>query len=118
MTGGFPALIFWLLVGHAVADYALQSDFIAKGKNRHTPTQAPPGQKWQPVWPLVLSAHGLIHGGAVGLVTGVWWLGLAEAVAHVAIDFGKCERRYGIYTDQGAHVVCKLVWALIALNVH
>lgn len=110
-------MLFWLVAGHAVADYALQSDFIAKGKNRHTPTTAPPGQKWQPVWPLVLSAHGLIHGVAVALATGIWWLGLLETVAHCLIDFGKCESRYGIYTDQAAHIACKVVWLFIALAV-
>lgn len=111
-----PAEMFFALVcGHAVADYALQSDFIAKGKNRHHTTTAPPGQKWQPVWPLVLSAHGLIHGTAVYIVTGIWWLGQAETVAHCLIDFGKCEAKYGIYTDQGLHIACKVLWVLIAL---
>lgn len=110
-------MFFWLICGHAVADYALQTDFIAKGKNRHTPTTAPPGQKWQPVWPLVLSAHGLIHGAFVGVITGIWWLGLCEAVAHCLIDFGKCEKKYGIYTDQGAHAICKIVWITIALPI-
>lgn len=109
--------MFGLVCGHAIADYGLQSDFIAKGKNRHTPTVAPPGQKWQPVWPLVLSAHGFIHGFAVYLVTGWWQLGLAETVAHCLIDFGKCERRYGVYTDQLLHMACKVLWAYIALGV-
>lgn len=112
-----PETLFLLIAGHALADFPLQGDFIAKGKNRHTPTTAPPGQKWQPVWPLVLSAHGLIHGGVVALVTGIWWLGALEAVAHAVIDFGKCEAKYGIYTDQGLHMLCKLVWFAIFLAV-
>jgi hypothetical protein len=37
-------LFFWLLVGHAIADYPLQGDFLAKAKNY---TLAIPGIPWQ-----------------------------------------------------------------------
>jgi hypothetical protein len=94
-----------MLVGHALADYPLQGDFLAKGKNRHTP--AIPGET---VWPWCLAAHALIHGGAVTLATGSVALGVAEAFAHAAIDFAKCEKVFGFHADQSLHVVCKLFW--------
>ena len=101
-------ILFWLLVGHAVADYALQSDFMAQGKSRHTAT----GKVF---WPHLLTAHALIHGGAVALATGSVALGMAEVFCHWLIDFGKCENRYGLNTDQALHIACKLLWAAIVI---
>ena len=104
--------LWWLLVGHAVSDFWAQSDSMARGKNRNRkPENIPPGQKAMAVWPYWLSAHALIHGGAVALVTGSVGLGAAEAVAHASIDFGKCENWYGIHADQALHLGCKLLWA-------
>jgi len=108
--------LFLFLVGHAVCDYALQTDWIAKSKSRHSgppPAYDPklhgPIQK---IWPYVLSAHALIHGGAVFLITGSVFLGIAETFSHWVIDFGKCEKWYGIHTDQLLHFGCKILWAL------
>lgn len=107
------ALFFKLLIGHAVADFALQTDTIAKGKNRHRKTDPPPGQKYVPCWPFFLSAHALIHGGAVTIATGSLLLGLFETIAHWLIDFGKCDNWYGVYTDQALHLGCKICWVLL-----
>jgi hypothetical protein len=107
-------LLLKLIMGHAIADFALQSDSMAKGKNRNvTPTYIPPGQKLQICWPYWLCAHGLIHGAMVTIVMGSVWLGLAEAVFHSAIDFGKCENCYGIHQDQALHMVCKVFWCFL-----
>lgn len=97
-----------LLIGHAVADYALQSDWMAKAKNRHHKTEPPPGQTYQPCWFWVLSAHAFIHGGAVYVVTGSPWLAMLEIAVHWMIDFWKCEGAYGINVDQTLHIVTKL----------
>lgn len=106
--------LFYLLVGHAIADFALQTDFIVRNKNRHTPiTYVPPGQIPQIFWPYVLTAHALIHGGFVALATGSPILGVAETICHWVIDFGKCENKYGIHTDQLLHFLCKLLWLTI-----
>ncbi len=102
-------LIFLLLVGHALADFALQSDSMAKGKNRHNKTIPPPGAKYQPCWQYWLSAHALIHGGMVYFITGLLFFGLFETVAHWIIDFFKCENKYGIHTDQALHIMCKAI---------
>lgn len=106
-------LLFKLLVGHALADFALQTDWIAKNKNRH----AIPGGydpkihgPLQTIWPYVLTSHALIHGAFVFLATGRIELGIAETMAHWMIDFGKCEKWYGIHIDQALHIFCKLLW--------
>jgi len=111
------SLIFALLCSHAICDFALQSDAMAKGKNRHNRGVPPPGAKFQPSWGYWLSAHALIHGAGVAIVTGVWWLGLAEAGCHAAIDYSKCENQIGINTDQSLHVACKLIWAALVIGV-
>lgn len=106
-------LFFKLLCAHAICDFALQSDTMAKGKNRHNKTQPPPGAKFQPTWMYWLGAHSLIHGAGVALVTGVWWLGLCEVIVHGLIDFNKCENRYGIHADQFLHLLSKVFWIFI-----
>lgn len=112
-------LWFVLVLGHFVADYPLQSDFIAKGKNRFRPVDPasiPPGQTPMLVWPWVLTAHAGTHAAAVYLILGSPVLAACELVAHWLIDYGKCANRYGIHVDQGAHIVCKLLWAVIAVG--
>lgn len=101
----FWQLLFLLVVCHNLADYPLQGDFLAQGKNRHTAI----GKIF---WPYALSAHALIHAGFVFLATGSLLLGLLEAVVHAVTDWLKCEERISLHTDQLAHYLCKLVWAL------
>lgn len=100
--------IFLLLVGHAVADYPLQTDFMTRGKDHTAPI---PGFDW---W-IILGMHSLIHGGAVAVVTGSWLLGLAETGVHFAIDHGRSDGRYGFRMDQALHIASKLLWALLIL---
>lgn len=112
-----PTMLFLLLAGHGIVDYSLQTDYVARGKNRHA---IPPGYDpklhgpIQRVWPYVLTAHALEHGLAVFLVTGRLDLALAETAAHWVIDFGKCEKWYGIHVDQWMHIACKVLWWRIA----
>jgi len=97
--------LFWLLVAHAVCDYPLQGDFMAKAKNLTAPI---PGVPW---W-IVMAAHCLIHAGGVVLVTGSLMLGCFEFVWHFGIDVAKCRGRLSFAEDQGLHVLCKvLLWA-------
>ena len=106
---------FELLVGHAVADFALQSDWMAKNKNRNNPSDyVPSGQKWTPTWFYVLSAHALIHGGAVYLITGNLVFGLMETILHWMVDFIKCENKINPHEDQFFHIGWKLVYALVS----
>lgn len=101
---------WWLVVGHAVADYPLQSDAMATEKDWHSTT---PLQSAVP-WVYWLTAHSFIHGGAVALITGSIWLGLAETVLHWLIDLAKCAGWTNIHLDQGLHIACKAVWAVVA----
>lgn len=102
-----PEMFFALVIGHAVADYPLQADFLARGKNHRA---ALPGVPWV----ICLSMHALVHAGAVWAITGSAALGLTEFAAHVVIDYGKCDGWYGdgeraFWTDQALHVLTKAV---------
>ena len=101
-------LLFVLLIAHAVCDYPLQGDFMARNKSRHVSAD----------WWILLGAHALIHAG------GVWaamaFLGVAQAVAfawvelvlHWWIDWGKNEGFTTLATDQLLHVACKVIYVL------
>lgn len=105
------AVFFWMLVGHGLGDFALQGDWMVKNKNPKRHRRAT-GERRDLMWIHVLSAHALIHGGAVALATGMVWLGIAETIAHWLIDYGKSNRLYGFHVDQFLHIGCKLVWLL------
>jgi hypothetical protein len=68
--------LLWMLIGHAVADYPLQGDWLARAKNRTLALVA-----GETIWWHALAAHAAIHAGAVRLATGSWWLAGAEFVA-------------------------------------
>ncbi len=102
-------MLLALIAAHALCDYPLQGDFLSKAKNRAAPL---PGVPW---WQ-ALGAHAAIHGGAVGFITGVWWLGVAEFVAHFVIDDLKCRGRLTFNGDQLAHLACKVVWVLVVME--
>lgn len=102
-----PVLMFAAMIAaHAVCDYPLQGDFLAKAKNRFAPL---PGVPW---WQ-ALGAHSIIHGGAVGLITGSWALGLCEAIAHAVIDDRKCSGRLTFNQDQFLHIGFKVLWIIM-----
>jgi hypothetical protein len=110
-------VLFWMLVAHAVADYPLQGDFLARAKNHRAPVVAANGQAFP--WHIALTSHALIHAGGVMLATGSGVLALCELVAHWLIDYRTSEGRTGGYVgDQALHVACKLAWvALYAVGV-
>lgn len=97
--------LWWLLVGHFVADYPLQTDFIAQRKSRLNSIRAVP-------WYYVLTGHAATHAAAVGLVTGSPLLSAFELAAHWLIDAAKCEGWTSIHVDQALHVACKIAWTL------
>jgi hypothetical protein len=105
----FVVLFFWLMVGHSLADYPLQGDFLAQGKNRHT-------EIGKVFWPHAIFAHSMIHGGFVALFTGSIWLGLAEVAVHAITDLLKCDNWIGLRFDQTIHIVSKIAWAVIATS--
>lgn len=100
-----------LMMMHALCDFSLQSDAMAKGKNRHNnPTYVPNGQTLMPCWYYWLGAHALISGGGVWIITGKWWWGIAEVLAHWTIDYCKCENWTNPRKDQFLHISCRLLY--------
>jgi hypothetical protein len=93
----FCALLLAMAVKHFVADFLLQTNWIARGKERRTGWAAP------------LAVHVLIHGGltlliALAIAPRLWWLGLADCAIHAAIDRAKTlvSLRGGWRVDQAA----------------
>lgn len=103
----FLHMLVLLLCAHALCDYPLQGDFLARAKNLIAPI---PGVPWE----CAMSAHAAIHAGAVLLITGSLPLALFEFAAHFAIDCVKCCGFISFRVDQLLHVACKVVWASIA----
>jgi hypothetical protein len=101
------ALFAGLIVGHVVADYPLQGDFLSRAKSRAAPIPGVP-------WYQALGAHAIIHGGMVWAITGIWWLGLLETGCHAFIDDAKCNGHLSFNGDQALHIWCKFAWAFAA----
>lgn len=98
---------FLLIAAHALCDRPFQTPEMREEKNRAKSRR----------WPYGLAVHGLIHGGAVAVITGHWWLGVAETILHALIDDSKCMGRIDLKTDQALHLTCKMLWAAIAWSV-
>ncbi len=109
-------LFFALVIGHMVADYPLQTEFLAIGKNHRLPLDQIPGglSGTRGVWIHCLTAHALIHGGTVWIITGSVILALCEVVLHWVIDFMKSAGWTNLHVDQLLHLVCKgaYVWVI------
>ncbi len=102
-------LFFGFAIAHALADFPLQGDYLAREKVR---AAARSGSTWV----IALTAHSLIHAGAVWVVSGLPLLGAVELVLHWAIDWGKGEKRFGAVTDQLLHLACKAGYVLVLLS--
>lgn len=101
-----PSLFAVLIFLHCIADYSLQSEFLALQKCRSYTSRIIP-------WWHAMGVHAIIHGGFVGLATQSLCLGIAETMVHFVIDDCKCRRLFGINTDQALHVECKALWVLV-----
>lgn len=100
------ALFFAFTIAHALADFPLQGDYLARMKVRN---QANNIQEWI----VALTAHSLVHAGAVWIVSGSAILGATELCLHWLIDLGKGEGKYGYATDQCLHLACKLAYVIV-----
>lgn len=118
-VAGDPAaalvILFALLIAHAICDFALQGEFVAKAKNRHADLSSIFGNQPVPrgLWTNALSAHCLIHAGGVWFVTGSVALAAIEFVVHCIIDFVKCEGWISFAADQILHRVCKVFYVTL-----
>lgn len=105
----FLMLIFAMAIWHAIADYPMQGDFMARAKNRLTPVAGIP-------WRTVLLMHGLIHAAGVWLVTGYVSLAIAEVIIHCIVDDLKCRKKISFNTDQFIHLLCKVAYAVMTIR--
>lgn len=97
---------YLLLVGHVLADYSFQTDFIARYKNWNNINHDVP-------WYHLMIAHCLVHSIFVTMITGSVILGLIECLLHFIIDVLKCAKKINIHVDQLLHVLCKIAWAIV-----
>lgn len=106
--------LFALCIGHAIADFPLQGEYLATGKNRRFLIRLQDPSRPVSIWFACMSAHCLIHAGAVWLITGSALLGGIELIVHWCIDVAKCEGKTTFNQDQILHVVCKVAYVAIA----
>lgn len=99
--------LFALCIGHALADFPLQGEFLAIGKNRRFLMALGDPARPAGMWFVCMAAHCLIHAGFVWLITGSSLLAAFEFVLHWAIDTAKCAGKTTFNQDQVLHVVCK-----------
>lgn len=103
-------LLFW----HALADFPLQGDFLARWKQpEFLPLPDQPGGQRNPIWHWCMGAHCAIQAGGVYVITGWWVLFVLEFVAHAAIDYAKCRGRITFAQDQVLHLGCKILWVIL-----
>lgn len=100
-----------MVIAHAISDFVLQNDAMGAGKNRNNKLQERKGLQFPP-WYYWMTAHALVHGGAVYLISGNAILGLIETMLHWVIDFSKCEGWINVHQDQALHIVCKVGYCL------
>ena len=129
--------ILLLFAGHALCDYPLQGDFLAKWKNHRFgicfcgKDIEKVGEYWaagpevckdnhwhkplrRPVpWWQAMAAHSFIHAGMVYLVTRSVWMAIAELGIHFVTDYAKCDGRISFNQDQAIHYACKVLWAVL-----
>ncbi len=111
---GAVAILFALLVSHAIGDFALQGSFLAQAKSRKADlSQFFPNGTPRGIWWNALLAHALIHAGGVWLVTGYVVLATAELILHFLIDYAKGEGWISFATDQTLHRACKVFYAFL-----
>jgi hypothetical protein len=100
------ALFFAFAIAHALADFPLQGDYLARTKRRD---QAGNLSEWL----ISLTAHSLVQAGGVWIVSGSALLGATELCLHWLIDLGKGEGKFGYVVDQLFHLGCKLAYVIL-----
>jgi hypothetical protein len=103
-----------LSVGHAIADFPLQGEFLATCKNRHVLKKLDDPLRPPSIWLTCMLVHCVTHAGAVWLITGSFLFGVIELVLHFIIDVLKCEGYTDFNMDQILHIACKVVYVIVA----
>ena len=118
MFAEFFTLLFLLVAAHFLCDFPLQGNYLAMAKNRHVLEEIEGAidarykikPKWKE-WPWALGGHATIHGAAVYIITGIWFLAFIEIVIHALIDDAKCAGRISYNQDQAFHLFAKVIYA-------
>lgn len=113
--GSALVLFFAFSIGHALGDFPLQGDFLARGKNRRLPSPilADSDHSHKRVWIFCLTYHALIHAGLVWIITGSVLIGIIELVVHWIIDALKAENLFSFETDQWLHLATKAIYVVL-----
>ena len=98
---------FALSIGHAIADFPLQGEFLAITKNRRLLLRLKDPARPPEMWIASMAAHCLIHAGMVWWITGSALFAAIELVIHWTLDVLKCEGRTTFNADQLMHLACK-----------
>lgn len=101
---GAALTFFWLMFGHALADYPLQGPFLSGMKRRANLIDG------EAMWAWGLIEHSFIHAGFVLLFTKSPLCAVMEFISHGLIDFAKCEGKITMKQDQALHVAFKLLY--------
>jgi hypothetical protein len=108
---GLVITLLVMLFLHTLGDFALQSEAMARGKEKGGETKK---NEMRFYW---LSAHALIQGGLIFLVFGNPYLFIIEVITHFFIDLAKTHNRTNIHQDQGTHIALRFSYALIEVFV-
>ena len=99
-----------LILGHFVADFAIQTDTVAINKCPNNNSKININWAW---W---MSGHVSLHGLIVFFITGNAFLALAESTIHFYIDYLKCIGKFNLLIDQLLHILCKVIWVLFIIS--
>lgn len=110
----FVLVLFFFVIAHFVADYTLQSEWMATHKS--------PNNRFP--WGYVMMGHVLTHSALVAIVadrlthsiTCVFWLALMEGIMHFLIDNSKARKLLDVHSDQILHLACKVIWTCVILK--
>lgn len=111
----FLGTVFVLWAVHFLCDFALQSNYMAHGKNfKLIESDA--------TWLPIMFAHCMIHALGVWVVTGSYWMAYFMLITHFCIDVMKCAGFFGFgwrgyYQDQFWHFVVVLLIATAYCHV-
>jgi hypothetical protein len=111
-------LLLKLIFAHAITDFALQNDAMARYKSPHNLPSVdiiPKSDKPESFWPYFLFNHALINGAGVWLVTGSYYFACIEVVWHAMIDKSKCDGVINIHQDQFYHLITKIFYVFMLL---
>jgi len=107
----FIQYLSMLIAIHFIADYTLQTEAVALGKNRVI-DKAQFGVPWY-YW---MTSHAFTHAFGVGWFTGNYECAVFEFVTHFIIDTLKCHGKIGIHLDQYYYFCIKILIVIYLTN--